>query len=467
MQDNNAKKLQVRNSSTSKSGGSALWKFSKKFQFAADTIIPDSFVFCVLLTLIVFVLSWVITGTSPLDLVNSWYGGLWSMISFAFQMSFMVVCCGAAAKAPQIEKILKKVASLPSSRAAAMVILLVFGLASSIINWAFSLILTPILAMQLSKNVKGLHFPLMIAAGYSTMILGQSWCPSASAYALLATEGHFLQAKIGILTQDVTTYNPVNTVIFFLLAAVTILIGIMTVPPSHEVIEYSGSTDSEVNSTEYANVTPADKMNNNRILMLILGVAGLTVIVYSFMTKGVIKSLNFNFVIFLFLTLNTFLYNTPIKFVTAFKDAMAPAAQVMMQFPFYGGIMGIMSGSGLTGVIAAGLIAVATPATMPFFAYLSASIVNLFVPSQGGQWIIQGPILVEAAQSMNAHIPTIVNAFILGDEATNLIQPLYVIPALSLVGMKLKNVWGFMAFIWFIWTLVTCAGLLILPSMML
>jgi short-chain fatty acids transporter len=314
-----------------------LWRFSKTFQFAADKFIPDSFVFCIVLTLIVFVLGLVITRTGVVDLINSWYNGLWSMISFAFQMSFMVVCCGAAAKAPQIEKLLKKVASLPKSRAAAMTILLVFGLVSSLINWAFSLILTPILAMQLSRNVKGMHFPLMIAAGYSTMILGQSWCPSASAYALLATEGHFLADKVGVLSQNLTTYNPVNTVLFFILAAVTILIGILTIPPKDEVVSFEG-----------------------------LGVAGLVVIVYSFTTKGFIKSLNFNFVIFLFLTLNTFLYNTPIKFVDAFKDSMKPATQVMMQFPFYGGIMGIMSGSGLTGVMANGLIEVATTTTLPY-----------------------------------------------------------------------------------------------------
>ena len=175
-------------SSTGKSdSGGFLWRFSRKFQFAADKIIPDSFVFCIILTLIVFVLGLTVTRTNPVELINSWYDGLWKMISFAFQMSFMVICCGAAAKAQQIERLLKKVASMPNSRGVAMAILLVFGLASSIINWAFSLILTPILAMQLSKNVKGLHFPLMIAAGYSTMILGQSWCPSASAYALLAT----------------------------------------------------------------------------------------------------------------------------------------------------------------------------------------------------------------------------------------------------------------------------------------
>jgi short-chain fatty acids transporter len=449
-----------------------LWKLSKKFQFAADKIIPDSFVFSLILTFIVFVLGIIFTGTSILTMVLSWYDGLWSMIGFAFQMSFMVICCGAAAKSPFIERVLKKVAQMPKSKSIAIIILLVFGLASSLVNWAFSLILAPILAMQLSKNIKGLHFPLLIAAGYSTMILGQAWCPSASVYALVASEGHFLQDSIGIIPQSLTTYNPVNTALFFILAVVTIAIGVMTKPPEDEIVMYVASEEDvneivESKSEEQQEITIADKMNDSRILMIILGVAGLIVIINSFVTKGFIPSLNFNFVIFMFLTMNTFLYNTPLKFVTAFKDSIKPATQVMLQFPFYGGIMGMMAGSGLTGVMADGLVSIATARTLPVFSYLSASIVNLFVPSQGGQWIVQGPILIEAATKLNAHIPTVLNAFVYGDEATNLIQPLYVIPALSLVNMKLKNVWGFMAFIWFIWFIVTVAGLLILPALLL
>jgi len=442
-----------------------LWRFSKKFQFAADRIIPDSFVFCVILTLIVFVLGLTLTGTGPLDMVLSWYSGLWSMISFAFQMSFMVICCGAAARAPQIERILSRLAQLPKSSVVAMVLLLVFGFISSFINWAFSLILTPIFAMQLSRHVKGLHFPIMIAAGYSTMILGQCWCPSASVYALVASKGHFLENTIGILSQDATTYNPVNTALFFILAFVTILLGALTRPPANEVVMYKGDLTESASVVEEAIVTPADRMNSSKILMYIIGFAGAVYIIHSFVTKGVIKSLDFNFVIFIFLTLNTFLYNTPHKFVTAFRESMKPATEVMMQFPFYGGIMGMMSGSGLTKVMADGLIQVATAETMPLFSYLSASVVNLFVPSQGGQWIVQGPVLVEAAKSLNADISLVINAFVYGDEATNLIQPLYVIPALSLVGMKLKEVWGFMAFIWLAWFIVTSLGLLVLPGL--
>ncbi len=445
-----------------------LWRLSKKFQFAADRIIPDSFVFCVILTLICFGAGLVVAQGQAMKLTLGWYNGLWTMIAFAFQMSFMVICCGAAAKSPFVERSLAKVAKLPSSPAVAMVVLLLFGYISSLINWAFSTILTPILAMQLSRNVKGLHFPMMIAAGYTTMIVGQVWCPSASVYALVATKGHFLEKQIGLFTQDVTCYNPVNTALFFILVVTVILIGVFTRPPESELIMYQPK-DEEPVAVQAAEEeeTLADKMNGSRFLMIILGVAGLAVIAHDIMEKGIIASLNFNFVIFIFLTLNTFLYNTPRKFVEAFKDTMKPAAEVMLQFPFYGGIMGIMTASGLGKVIANFIIQVATPDTIYTWSFLSAALLNTFIPSQGGQWIVQGPILMEAAQALNANIPLVMNAFVHGDEVTNLIQPLYVIPALALVGMKLKEVWGFMAFICMFWMVIASVGFWILPKILM
>ena len=445
-----------------------LWRLSKKFQFAADRIIPDSFVFCVILTLLAFIASLALTPSGPEKIVLGWYNGLWTMIAFAFQMSFMVVCCGAAAKAPLVEKFLSRAAQIPKTPSAAMVLLLVFGFVSSLINWAFSTILTPIFAMQLSRNVKGLHVPLMIAAGYTTMVLGQTWCPSASLYALVATKGHFLEKSIGTFSQDVTVYNPVNTVLFFILVATVIFLGVFTRPPENEVIMYNPGVEEKVVAVkEEAEVTLADKMNGSRILMLIIGAAGLFVIGDSIMKKGIMKSLDFNFVIFLFLTLNAFLYNTPKKFVDAFKDTMRSASEVMLQFPFYGGIMGMMMASGLGKVLADFLIRIASQDTIYMYSFLSAAFVNLFIPSQGGQWIVQGPILMEAGKAMNANLPLIMNAFVAGDEVTNLLQPLYVIPALALVGMKLKEVWGFMAFICTFWIVIASIGFVVLPKILM
>lgn len=441
-----------------------LWRFSKRFQFAADRIIPNSFVFSVILTFIVAIMAFAMTAASVLDLVGYWYNGLWSMLTFAFQMTIMVVITSAVAKAPVIEKQLSKIARIPKTPRAAYLVLIIVTCIAAYINWAFATILAPILSMYLSKNVKGCHFPFMVAVGYACMIMIQPICPSISVVALLASPDHFLVDKIGVLSVSETAFNPIGLITVGALFVTTVLIAIFMNPSADEVIEFTGEINSVKDNGPLANETPADKMNNSRVLMGVLVLAGLAYIVMHFMNGG---GLTLNLVIFIFLVLAMILYRTPIGFVTAIQENMSLATQVMIQFPFYGGIMGIMASSGLTQVLADGLISIATDRTIYMFSYMAASIVNLFVPSQGGQWIVQGPVLVEAAQALNAHIPTIASSFMLGDEATNLLQPLYIIPALALVKMELKDAWGMMAFIWFGWIIVTSICLLVLPGILL
>ncbi len=449
--------------------GSFLWRFSKKFQFAAENIIPDPLVFCLILTIIVFFAGVIFTDTGVIGMLNSWFNGIWSQIAFAFQMSFMVVTCSVTAKSKQVKKLLRSMAKLVSTPTAAIILLMVFGYVSSFLNWAFGTIVTPILAMELTKNIKRLHFPMLVAAGYSTMCLGQCLGPSASVYALLAGSDHFLVDKIGVLTQNITTYNSMNVIIWFIVALGTIILTIKAEPPVNEIVEFDGTNTDDVETEEIENAlsksrkTFADKMNGSRIIMYLIGIAGVINIVYTIIQKGFLGSLSLNFVIFIFLTANFILYATPEKFVKSYRDNLSLATDVMIQFPFYGGISGMMIDSGLGQIIVGGFTSIATAHTLPVFSYLSASLLNLFIPSQGGQFIVQGEIITDAALELNANLPHVINAFVYGDEATNLLQPLYVIPALSVVGMKLKDVWGYMAFIWLFWFIATTLGLLIVP----
>lgn len=445
---------------------SFLWRFSKKFQFAADKVIPDSYVFCVILTFVTFILGLIFTKAGPIKLIKFWYDGLWTQIAFAFQMTIMVTLASAAAKSPQVERGLSKLAKLPKSPSVAYIFFIVIVTFASWLNWAFGMILSPILAMYLSKNVRRLHFPLLITIGYACMVMIQPICPSISAVALLATPGHFLADKIGVLPWMTTAFNPVGVVMTGILLIVTMIIAVFTRPSDSEIVEFDGDIEpkSEPEAKE-EKPTIADRMNGSRIMMLLIGLACLIYIGFHFATKGM-KDLNLNFIIFIFLTVDIFLYGTPLKFVDSIKNSVVHAAAILIQFPFYGGIMGMMGSSGLTLVLSNGLLNISNASTFYMFSYWSASIVNLFVPSQGGQWMVQGPVLVNAAQQLGAHIPTVVSAFMLGDEATNLIQPLYIIPALALVDMKLKNAWGLMAFIWFLWFIVTSVGLVVLPMIL-
>lgn len=450
--------------------GTLLWRISKKFSFAAEKIIPDSFVFCVILMLVVFVFSLLI-GKGPLELLTAWWGGLSSQFTLAFQMGLMVVVTSTCARSPQAAKLLHKIASLVNSRTAALIVLMLFGYVTSMLNWAFCTIVTPILAMHLAKRIKGLHFPMMVAGGYSCMILGQCLGPSATLYSNLATEGSDYAKIVGqSMSVADTCYNPMNIILWVVLAVVFILLVLFTRPGKDELVELGNIATEADKLPESYKVTEkptnaAEHMNTFKPFMWVTGAAIFIYIIYSVVTNGFLKALNMNLVIFLFVGINCFLFPQPHQWMEAHKNSMHLATDVMLQFPFYGAIMGMMYvENGLGAVLVNAMVSVATARTLPIFAFWSACIVNLFVPSQGGQFTVQGPLIVQAAsQIQGSSLVNCLNAFVYGDECTNLLQPLYVIPALSVVGMKLKDVWGFMAFICVFWLVIVSLGLYIIP----
>ena len=450
--------------------GTALWRMSKKFNFAAEKIIPESFVFCVILMILVFVLSLLI-GKGPIELLDAWWNGLSSQFTLAFQMGLMVIVCATCARSPQAAKLLSWISSKVSNRTAALIVLMCFGYVTSMLNWAFCTIVTPILAMHLAKKIKGLHFPMMVAGGYACMILGQCLGPSATLYSTLATEGSTYAEIVGqSMSVAETCYNPMNIILWVILAVVFVLLVLFTRPGKDELVELgdiatqADAVPESYKITEKA-VTFAEKMNTARPIMWIVAAFIFVNMIYSFATKGFLGSLNMNFVIFMFVGINCLLFPQPKAWINAHADSMHLATDVMLQFPFYGAIMGMMYiEGGLGGVLVNAMVSVANAQTLPIFSFLSACIVNLFIPSQGGQFTVQGPLIVGAAKQIEgANLVNCLNAFVYGDECTNLLQPLYVIPALSVVGMKLKDVWGFMAFMCVFWIVIVCLGLYFIP----
>ncbi len=452
--------------------GTWLWRFSKKFNFAAEKIIPESFVFCVILTVIVFILS-LCVGIGPLAILTNWWDGLSSQFTLAFQMGLMVCVCATCARSPQASNLLKRISGLCHSRVIALIVMMVFGYLSSMLNWAFCTIVTPILAMHLAKHIKGLHFPMMVAGGYCCMILGQCLGPSATLYSTLATEGSSYAEIVGTtMSVAETCYNPMNICLWVIMAIVFVLLVLFTKPGKGEIVELGDiATEADVVPESYKETEKpqcaADRMNTFRPVMWLIAFCIFAYIIWTFIVNGPLASLNINLVIFAFLGVNCLLFPQPKQFLNAHKGSIVLATEVMIQFPFYGGIMQVMYVEGGIGtVLINAIVSISTARTLPVWTFLSACLVNLFVPSQGGQFTVQGPLIVAAVQQIDgASLVNCLNAFVYGDECTNLIQPLYMIPALAVVGMKLKDVWGFMAFMCIFWIGMVILGLLFLPML--
>lgn len=453
--------------------GTLLWRISKKFNFAAEKIIPDSFVFCVALMLVVFIAS-LCVGIAPMNLLTAWWDGLSSQFVLAFQMSIMVVVCATCARSPQAAKLLDWIAKKVHSRIGALLLLMIFGYVTSMLNWAFCTIVTPILAMHLAKRINGLHFPIMVAGGYACMLLGQCLGPSATLYSSLATEGSsYAQIAGRTMTVAETCYSPLNIIIWCILAVVFVLVVIFTRPGKDEIVEL-GDVAAEADTVPKSYIitdkpeTFADRMNTCKPIMWIIAAFIFINMIYSIVTNGFFESLNMNFVIFMFIGINCLLFPQPRAWINAHADSMSLATDVMIQFPFYGAIMGMMYVDGGIGSILVGaLVSFANARSLPVLSFLSACVVNLFIPSQGGQFTVQGPLIVGAANQVSgSNLVHCLNGFVFGDECTNLLQPLYIIPALSVVGMKLKSVWGFMAFLCIFWLVIVSLGLYFIPMLL-
>ncbi len=211
---------------------------------------------------------------------------------------------------------------------------------------------------------------------------------------------------------------------------------------------------------EKEGMTPADRLENSMVLSIVVAVLGIAFLFSYFVKNGF--ALNLDIVNFLFLFLGILFHGTPKRFLASVQEAIKGASGIVIQFPFYAGIMGMMTASGLAVVMSEAFVSISNDVTFYFFAFLSAGIVNFFVPSGGGQWAVQAPIMLDAAQTLDASVAKTAMAVAWGDAWTNLIQPFWALPALAIAGLKAKDIMGYCVMILVISGVVISLGLLLL-----
>ena len=219
--------------------------------------------------------------------------------------------------------------------------------------------------------------------------------------------------------------------------------------------------DQKPVATAQARLTVAERLEQAPLLSLIVVISGFVYVGYHFYTRGF--DLNLNIVNFILLIVGMLAYKTPMAYVNAVDDAIGACGQIVLQFPFYAGIMGIMASSGLVAIFAEWLVAVSNQYTLPITTLISAAIVNLAVPSAGGQWAVQGPLLMEAAKTLQADLGVIIMAFSYGDQLTNGIQPMWMLPLLGVTALKAREIMGYTAVMMMVAFVIFSIGLGILP----
>lgn len=422
-----------------------LRSIAKKFKVSTEKYIPDAFIFAIILTLITYLMGIIIAGKGPFELVGFWYNGFWNFLAFSMQMAVILLTGFALATSPPVQRLIKKVAAMPKGPNSAIVITVLFSAAGAWVNWGFGLVLGSIFAREIAKRVKGVDYPILVAAAYSGFIAGLPASLSITAPLLVNTPGHFLEDAVGLIPLQATIFSPVllgTAIVTTILVAWAYRNMIPTKKEEIRALDVSTIEESApALEPAVGEITMANKLENSAILNYIIVAGGFSWIIYHFATNGF--DLNLNFVNFFFLFLGLALHKTPKSYISAFQKGAGAAGPIILQFPFYAGIQGIMASSGLIVIISGWFVSISTATTLPFWSYVSACIVNFFVPSAGGQWIVQGPIMVEAAKTLSVAPSAMVNSVTLGDVTTNLIQPFWALPALGIAKLGIKDIWGY------------------------
>jgi len=414
------------------------------FNRVVQRYLPDALLFAIILTFLVYLLGVFFTDNSPVDMVTHWGLGFWDLLEFTMQMTLVVVTGYILANTPVIKRFLAKVSTFARTPVHAVMLVTIVSLIACLINYGFGLVIGALFAIHVAKHVPSVDYRILIASAYSGFLIWHGGF-SGSIPLTIATPGHFLEESMGVIPVTKTLFSPTNLFIVIALLITLPLFNRYLLKNAESQLEDRTKwviPNEEAAAVEHVTpMTPAEKLENSRTISLIIGIMGIAFIVYHFAVNGF--NLNINIVNFIFLFLGILLHQTPKRFLDTVANGVKNASGIIIQFPFYAGIMGMMIHSGLSEQIALWFVSVSTEQTLPYLSFLSAGLINIFVPSGGGQWAVQGPIMIQAAMELGADPAKTAMGVAWGDAWTNMIQPFWALPILAIAGLHIRDIMGF------------------------
>ena len=456
-------------------------KFTNGCVKLVQRFLPDAFVFCIILTIVVFIAAMPVAGMNPIEVANAWGSGVWGLLAFSMQLALVLVLGSALANAPAIKRIIVKLAGVPKKPAGAVAFVTIISAICCFINWGFGLIIGALLAKEVAKKIKGLDYRLIIAAAYSGFVIWHSGISGSIPLGMTALDVDGTVANTGGAVTEVvptsqTIFSAWNLIMVVAVVVVVAIVNAKMHPDAKDVVSIDPKlledAPEAVETKAKKDQAPAEKLENSMILSYIVVVIGAVYLIYYFVNAGsILNALSLNIVNLIFLILGIAFHKTPIGYVKAIMESAESAGGIILQFPFYAGIQGMMVTAGSNGVslasaISNGFVSISTPRTFPVLCYLAAGIVNFFVPSGGGQWAVQGPIMMPAGLKLGVTPAVTAMGIAWGDAWTNMLQPFWALPALGIAGLGARDIMGYCAIVLIVSGIVTALGFLVLVPLL-
>jgi short-chain fatty acids transporter len=437
-------------------------------------ITPDPFVLAIGLSLLVLVAAITLgdwPGTASADSLlgrvsaglESWGStGLWKLLAFAMQMVLMLVLGTAMAEAPIVRRGIGKLARAAKGPRTLVAMTAFVSIALSLLSWSLSLIGGAILAREAGRQAKlrglQLHYPILCAAAYSGLmtwhggISGTAPLKATNEKDMIEVLGEQLAAQVGTLSLDRTMFSPLNLLISGgLLLLGPLLFAALTPREGEDPTAKPQSDDIAGASLEAQTASepePSDvleRIERSTVVVWALGLPLFAALVASLARKG-ISNIDLDTVNLALWVLALLLHGRPHRFIAACEDGMRSCTGIVLQFPLYAGTMAVMAASGLAAKLTM-IITAAGPKLLLPLTFLTAGLLNLFVPSGGGQWAVQGPIIMQAALATGAEPGSVLMAMAYGDQWTNMLQPFWALPLLAVTGVRARDIVGY-SFLW-------------------
>ncbi len=406
---------------------------------------PDPFVLAIGLTLATGLAALVLAPNgTPQVIITSWYAGIFKILTFAFQMILILVAGHALANAPPVKRGIVAVVSLAKTPNQAVVLTFLVCAAAAFLNWGFGLVIAAMVSREMAKRMK-VDFGWLVAAAYSGWMV---WATGFSSSIALtqATKGSDLNI-IEKVTGHVTPFGDMvfrawNLVPTALVVIVVPIVFILIRPRDEDVVAFEPPPEVPVVVLERGgHDAPARRVERWPGLAWALAAAGFAYVAYIWISKG--PSIDVNLVIFIFLMLGLALHASPVAYVQAVNNASSQVGSMILQYPIYGGIMGILTATGLAGVISKAFVAVASAHTLPFWSYICSLFITMLVPSGGGHWAVQGPFVVPAAVQLGASPAATAIAVAAGESVAYMLQPFFALPVVAIAGIGIQRVMGY------------------------
>lgn len=426
---------------------SFLSRASSSVVYIMERLLPDPYVFALLLTFITAILAFSLTSSHSAGAIGlAWYNGMFNILTFAFQMVLVLVTGYALASSPTVHHALEKLASTPKTPRNAVSLTILIGMLASWLNWGFGLVIAGLLAREIAKRVR-LDFGWLVAAAYTGFVISTEGLSGSIALSQ-ATPGSALNLVEKVtghgLALRATVFTTFNLLPVIALLIVLPIIFRYTEPAPEESVfvdpERLKNEDQQKIAAEKIDTFGAwlDRAWILTILLVAIGVVALA----QHWKSGF--SIDLNTVILTFLLLGLIFHLRPIRYVGAIKNAARVTGPLILQYPLYGGIMGIMTTTGLAGVISKWFLKFSTAHTLPFWTYVSSLIITLFIPSGGGHWAVQGPFVLPAAKELHASMAGTTMAVAMGESVANMLQPFFALPILAIAGIGMRRMMGYM-----------------------